>query len=191
MIKHDFQTESDLISGLREGNESAFSQIFKKYWYQLYAAAYAKLQSHEVAEEIVQDLLVTLWEKRNVLLITNLSHYLHTSLKNKCIDLIRKKITQEKYFAHCKASFSSVHTNEEDAAELTTVIEKGISVLPEKTRDIFILNRIEGLPNSEIAKRHNLTEKSVEYHITKSIKQLRQYIREYLLTLTAIVSNFF
>ncbi len=192
MGKPDFQREHDLISSLREGDENAFAYIFKKYWYQLYAVAYAKVHSHEVAEEIVQDLLVALWEKRSVLLITNLNHYLHASLRNRCIDLIRKKVSQEKYFEHCKAYFPLSNANEENLVELSSAIEKGIAILPEKTRDIFILNRIEGLPNSEIAKRHKLTEKSVEYHITKSLKQLRQYLKDYLLSASAaFVSIFF
>ncbi len=191
MGRVDFQTESDIISSLREGDENAFAHIFKKHWYQLYSVAYAKLQSHELAEEVVQDLLVTLWEKRNVLLITNLTHYLNASLKNRCIDQLRKKITQEKYFEHCRAYFPSANANGENAAELTQAIEKAISILPEKTRDIFVLNRIEGLPNREIARRHNLTEKSVEYHVTKSLKQLRQYLKEYLIIAAGLISSVF
>lgn len=180
MGKPAFQSESDLIAGLREGDQEAFSQIFKKYWCHLYTSAYSKVHSKEIAEEIVQELFVCLWDKRNLLLITNLGHYLNSSLKNKCIDHIRKKATQDKYFEYCKKHFPPLVANEESVDELQGVLEKGLSELPEKTRRIFIMNRLEGVPNSEIARTNHLSEKSVEYHVTKSIKQLRNYLRDFL-----------
>lgn len=188
-----FQDENDLLTALRSGDEQAFSIIFKRHWYHLYSAAYSKVQSHEVAEEIVQDLLVTLWEKRSILLITNLSHYLNVSLKNRCIDHIRRNATKEKYWQYIKSYFPVMNVEEEVIAhELEEALEKGIEELPEKSRMIFKLNRLEGLSNSEIAAKIQLSEKSVEYHITKSLKQLRKYLKDFVVSIWILsVSAFF
>ena len=75
--------------------------------------------------------------------------------------------------------------------ELEEAVEKGIEMLPEKSRTIFKLNRIEGLSNSEIAKRINLSEKSVEYHITKSLKQLKQSLRDFLVSIILLIAFIF
>ena len=182
-----FQDENDLLSALRAGDEQAFAVIYKRYWYHLYSAAYSKLQSHEAAEEIVQDLLVTLWEKRSVLLITNLGHYLNVSLKNRCIDHIRRNTTKEKYWQYIQSYFPVMNVEEEVIAnELEDALEKGIEELPEKSRVIFKLNRFEGLSNSEIASKVKLSEKSVEYHITKSLKQLRKYLKDFSVSIWII-----
>jgi RNA polymerase sigma-70 factor (family 1) len=187
-----FQNENELLEALRSGDEQAFSIIFKKHWYHLYSTALSKVQSHEIAEEIVQSLFVNLWEKRSVLLITNLSHYLNVSLKNKCIDHARRNITKEKYWQFVRSYFPVMDVQEEVIVhELEEAVEKSIEMLPEKSRTIFKLNRIDGLSNSEIAKRINLSEKSVEYHITKSLKQLKQSLREFLVSAILLLSFIF
>jgi RNA polymerase sigma-70 factor (family 1) len=180
MAKPAFQSENDLISALREGDEVAFSQIFKKYWYPLYYTACSKLKSQAESEEVVQELLIALWEKRKVLLINNLEHYLHASLRNKCIDLIRQRATKEKYFDYCKSYFPTLASNSDYPAELEKAIENGISLLPEKSRHIFTLSKEEGLTKATIAEMKQLSEKAVEYHITKSIKQLRIHLKDFL-----------
>jgi RNA polymerase sigma-70 factor (family 1) len=192
MAQLAFHDENDLLNALRAGDEHAFSIIFKKYWQHLYRIAIVKVQSREVAEEIVQELLVTLWEKRNVLLINNLTHYLNASLKNRCIDHIRRNTTKEKYWQYIKSYFPVMDVQDEvNAHELEEAIEKGMAGLPEKSRMIFTLNRVEGISNSEIAKRTNLSEKSVEYHITKSLKQLKKHLKDFVVTVLALTfSNF-
>ena len=187
-----FQNENELLEALRSGDEQAFSLIFKKYWYHLYNIALSKVRSHEIAEEIVQSLFVNLWEKRSTLLITNLSHYLNVSLKNKCIDFARRNITKEKYWEFVRSYFPVMDIQDEVIVhELEEAVEKGIEMLPEKSRAIFKLNRFEGLSNPEIAKRINLSEKSVEYHITKSLKQLKQSLRDFLVSIILLVTFIF
>lgn len=189
MTQLALHNENDLLNALRAGDQQAFSIIFKKYWQHLYRIALAKVQSREVAEEIVQELLVALWEKRNVLLIINLTHYLNASLKNRCIDHIRKNTTQEKYWQYIKSSFPVMDVQDEmHTHELEEAIEKGMAGLPEKSRMIFKLNRLEGISNSEIAKRTQLSEKSVEYHITKSLKQLKRHLKDFIVTVLAFAS---
>jgi RNA polymerase sigma-19 factor, ECF subfamily len=187
-----FQNENELLEALRSGDEQAFSIIFKKYWYHLYNVALNKTRSHQIAEEIVQSLFVNLWEKRTTCLITNLDHYLNVSLKNKCIDHTRRNITKEKYWQFARSYFPVMDVQDEVVVhELEEAVEKGIEMLPEKSRTIFKLNRLDGLSNSEIARQINLSEKSVEYHITKSLKQLKQSLRDFLVSVMLLFSFIF
>src|SRR5688572_30282792 len=97
-----YKSEEEMLRGLRAGKEAAFEQIFRKHWHQLYCTAYFKVQSHPEAEEIVQSIFSALWEKRESLLITNLSAYLQIAVRNRVINHIRGKITQRKYWEYYK-----------------------------------------------------------------------------------------
>lgn len=184
------QHDDVLIDGLRKGDEEIFGLIFRKYWFSLYQVAYKKVQSHEDAEEIVQSLFVELWEKREQLSINDLGKYLRTSLRNRFIDFVRKTMVEDKYAVYYKSfsTFRHQHTEESIAYnDLREQMTKGLSQLPEKTREILSLSRMAGLSNHQIAKRTKLSEKSVEYHISKCIKLLRRHLQDFLAVLVILV----
>lgn len=179
-----FHTEQDLITSLKQGDEGAYNYIFKHYWKMLYAQAHAKLQSREAAEEVVQEIFVTLWEKRNSLLITNLTLYLRVALRNKCIDQIRKKIVKEKSWNYYQTFLPhQSNTTQETVAynNLMEAMENGMASLPEKTKKVFKLSRLEGKSVPDVAQLIQLSEKSVEYHLTKSLKTLKVYLKDFVM----------
>lgn len=183
MPNQTFDSEANLLENLRNGSIDAFGQIFKLYWKQLYITACAKGQSHDEAEEIVQNIFSTLWEKRQSLLITNLSFYLHTAVRNRIINLIRSKLNQEKYWAFYKQFLSSDNCITEDKVfynELQGAVEEAVKLLPEKSREVFKLSRFEGKSNAEIANLLKVSEKAIEYHLTKSLRELRLHLKDYL-----------
>lgn len=179
-------SEEEILQGLRSGHEDAFEQIFRRYWQRLYKIAYSKIQSHPEAEEIVQNIFSTLWEKRESLLITNLSFYLQTAVRNRSINHIRGKIMHRKYWEYYKNFIpqrNDVTENEvmyDDLSEAMAVAVKG---LPEKSRQVFRLNRMEGRSVHEIADLMKLSEKAIEYHLTKSLKYLRIQLKDFILVL--------
>ena len=178
--------EQNLVESLRKGDETAYAHIFKLYWKSLYCQAHTKVRSHEVAEEIVQDLFLTLWEKRNVLVITNLSHYLRTALRNKCIDHIRTRVVKDKYWNYYKLFVPHQTDNTEETVSynnLVEALENGMASLPEKTKGIFALSRMEGKSVADVAKSFKLSEKAVEYHLTKSLKVLKVYLKDFVFLL--------
>jgi RNA polymerase sigma-70 factor (ECF subfamily) len=142
------------------------------------------LQSREEAEEIVQGIFVNLWEKRETLLITNLSFYLQKAVRNRVINQIRSKITQRKYWEHYRQHMPLQKESADDMAicnDLEHVVDEVVNKLPEKSREVYRLNRVEGQSVSEIASRLNLSEKAIEYHLTKSLKELRVHLKNFLL----------
>ncbi len=185
------EKEQELVKLLREGNTEAFEAIFKLYWKDLYKHAYQKVHNKEEAEEIVQDIFTSLWAKRNELLITNLNYYLHTAVRNRVLNQIRSKIVHEKYWAFYKQFIPRSSSSTEESVrynEVKTALDKGVSYLSGKSKIVFLLSRVKGLSNAQIATKLNLSEKAVEYHLTRSLKKLRTHLKDYLPSLPLFLS---
>jgi len=178
--------ERELLEDLRKGCVEAFEQIFKYHWHRLYVLAKVKLRSHEEAEEVIQNIFSILWEKRETLLINNLSFYLQAAVKNRILNLIRSKISEEKYWSYYR-TFIPQHQNVTENVvcfeDLNGAVEEAVNLLPEKSREVFKLSRMEGRSNAEIANLLHLSEKSIEYHLTKSLRELRVHLKDYIMVL--------
>ncbi len=175
--------ESLLLADLRKGSVKAFEEIFRRHWLPLYKSARNKLRSHDEAEEVIQSIFSTLWEKRESLMITNLAYYLNTSLRNRILNIIRNRIPQEKYWDYYK-TFIPQHGNITDQVvafdDLKSAVELAVNHLPEKSREVFRLSRLEGRSNAEIADLLNVSEKAIEYHLTRSLKELRVQLKDFI-----------
>jgi RNA polymerase sigma-70 factor (family 1) len=176
-------SESLLLADLRKGSVDAFEKIFKQHWESLYNSAKAKLRSHDEAEEVIQNIFSALWEKRESLLITNLTYYLNMALRNRILNLIRDKIPQEKYWEYYR-SFMPKYQDITDQIvafdDLNDAVELAVKHLPEKSRQVFKLSRLEGRSNAEIANLLHVSEKAIEYHLTKSLKELRLHLKDFM-----------
>ena len=173
-------TEEKLLEAIRLDDEKAFAELFNRHWHKAHVLAYSKVHSKEVTEEIVQDLFMTLWDKRATLSIHNVSSYIYASVKNKALNYIESCIVRKKYWDYYKAFVPQVEDSTEKIVnynELLEALEHGMEHLPKKTKKIFQLNRLEGRSVSEIAKLLNLSEKAIEYHLTSSLKHLRVHLK--------------
>lgn len=185
--------DRDLAQRFRNGDKKAFEEIFDRHWYSLYKNALAILRSKEEAEEIVQELFATLWQKREVLDVADFSNYLYVAMRRRIIDRSRSKITQAKYWEYYKHHVPSFEETTEEMIsfnELQSTLEEGLSKLPEKSQQIFRLNRIEGRSVTEISRFMKLSERAIEYHLTKSIRELKVHLKNFLM-LAVIVKMFF
>ncbi len=182
ILKH--LTDEYLTERLREGDAAAFEEIYERYWSVLYRTAYHKLNSTEVAEELVQDLFTALWQKRTSLRInTTLQQYLFGAIRNHVITYVRKCAVQAKYNQIERPTFS--HDTEWEVAynELHERLENALNELPEKTKAVFAMSRYEEKTVAQIARQLNFSEKGVEYHLTKALKHLRTHLQNFLFTL--------
>ncbi|MFY0254124.1 sigma-70 family RNA polymerase sigma factor [Chitinophaga sp. 30R24] len=174
--------ENDLVRAFQENEDiRAFEEIYKRFWFKLYSAALKRTTSQQEAEELIQTIFGKLWANRRKAQISNVGAYLAISLRNSLNDLQRRKVTAEKYRQALDAP-PLTNTTEEDVNRelLLKAIDKTLRELPEKTEVVFRLSRFENKSVREIAGSMELTEKAVEYHITKAIKLLRQRLRGYL-----------
>ena len=183
-------TDHELLQAIRNDNDIAFSELFKRYWRTAYNMAYARVRSKEVTEEIVQDLFVNLWDKRTALSINNMSSYLYIAIKHKVLNFIESQLVHQKYWDYHKTFI----LRQEDATERTVeynelleVIEERMGSLPEKSQKVFRLNRLEGRSISETADILKLSRKATQYHLTRSLKEMRLHLKDYILSAITIL----
>lgn len=186
-------TDAVLIQLLETGDENAFQEIYKRYWYKLYTVARRKVEAQEDAEEIVQDIFVDLWERRIRLNINELDRYLFSAVKYKVLNYIKSRIVRQTYRDTVSLKIDADSNTEEELAlqDLRQAITNGIENLPPKTQEIFRLNRLEGLSVREISDLLHIPERTVEYHVTQSLRSMRVYLKDFVvLMLTLIFAQF-
>jgi RNA polymerase sigma-70 factor (family 1) len=181
VLKH--LSDEYLVERLQQADPLAFEEIYERYWAVLYRTAYHKLSSKSVAEELVQDLFATLWQKRSSIKIsTGLAQYLFGAIRNNVISYIRRCAVQDKY-----RTDQSVSTNDTEWEvaynELAARLERALGELPEKTQAVFAMSRYDELPVAEIARLLKFSQKGVEYHLTKALKHLRSHLQHFLFSL--------
>jgi RNA polymerase sigma-70 factor (ECF subfamily) len=182
-MEYKLLSDELLVRLLLVGDEGAFEEIYRRYFSKLLRTAQFKIQSKQIAEELLQDLFISLWEKRNKIIIDNLEAYLNTSLKYLIINHIRRQILQDRFMEYAANKPELSATVDESIAfnELSVAIEKSIEKLPEKTRQIFTLNRLEYKSVKEISELLSIPERTVEYHITQGLKTLRIHLKEFMI----------
>jgi RNA polymerase sigma-70 factor (family 1) len=168
---------------LHAGDAGAFREIYNRYWQKLFHTALAKTHSQQIAEELVQNIFIAVWEKRAIAKIENLEAYLVRAMKYKIINYIQSMLATEK---HLKVMSDHIAKEENDSEtqlllhELNLAIHTAIEKLPAKTKAVFKLSREESHTVKEIAQLMNLSEKAVEYHITQSLKLMRLHLKDFI-----------
>ncbi|OQB81467.1 MAG: ECF RNA polymerase sigma factor SigL [Bacteroidetes bacterium ADurb.Bin123] len=172
-----------LFNRIRNGDRTAFKSLFDAFYAPMCHYASHFLNDDNQAEEVVQDLFVKIWERRMELVVeTSLKHYLFRSVRNQCLNLIRRDKVRQLHAMKLRDALLS-----EDAPEDYSIspekllrIEEGIASLPEKRQEIFRLNREEGLKYREIAEKLGISVKTVEAQMGAALKSLREKFRTLL-----------
>jgi len=171
-----------LFEQVKQGNVKAFETLFHLYYGYLCQYAQKLVDDRGTAEEIVQDFFVGLWEKKEDLNVeTSIKNYFFRSIKNRCLNHIQHQKTKNKYAQKIIAEKENNYSADDVFVEidLAQKIEESINSLPQKRREIFILSRQEGLKYHEIAKKLNISIKTVETHMSLAIKYLRDKLKNY------------
>lgn len=175
-----FDTDQEILTSLAESDARAFDFLYQKFFPKLYAAAYKRLQNRELTEEVIQELFVSLWERRKQLAInTTIEAYLFTSVKYLVIAQYKKNNLFEKY-SNSLLPAEDYNFTEQMVAfdELNEAYQKALKSLPERCREVFLLKRT-GLSQREISERLDISEKTVENQMTKALKILREVLSDY------------
>lgn len=170
----------------------SFNNLYNENYASFLRFAIGYVRDQHVAEDFVSESFMTYWENRNNLSTeTNPKAYILTVLKNKCLNYlkhlqIKNRITDE-MTEHAEwrisISINSLEACNPDfifSKEIKDIVDTTISKLPQKTRQAFMLSRKQNLTNKEIAKKMNFSEKSVEYHISKALSQLRLSLKDFM-----------
>jgi len=176
--------EKDLIVRLKSGDQTAFELLFHFYYPGLVMYAIQFTTDRMEAEEIVQDFFVRFWQRHQQIIPSDsLKSYLFLSVKNGSLNFLKHKKIEEKYIRSMTELSNNHLVYDPDlyiASELQEKIKKSIDLLPEKCREIFIMSRMRGLKNEEIAAELNLSKRTVETQISKALKVLRVELKDYV-----------
>lgn len=186
--------EQQHLGKLRSGNIHVYEMIFRTHYEPLCNYAFTFVRDKDEAEEIVQGTFLQLWEKRGAIDIhSSLKSYLYAMVRNRCLNAIkhekvrRQHITQELLTLEDKVE----HVSEEVAgAELEERIHLAIEKLPQQCRMVFKLSRFEELKYAEIAVQLNISVKTVENHMGKALKVMREQLKDYLPLIIFLMTGF-
>lgn len=175
----DYQnfTDQELTALLKNGDHSAFTEIYHRYKRLLYTHAYQRLRNEAEVDDIIHELFTTLWLKRDSIQFnTNLSGYLYTAVRNRILDYVAHQKVASTYLSSF-AGFLNQSENFTDfllrEKQLSALIDKEIAALPLKMRAVFELSRRENLSHEEIANRLGITKKTVKSQVNNALKILR------------------
>ncbi|WP_240613003.1 RNA polymerase sigma factor [Chitinophaga parva] len=167
-------TDQELLNQIALGSEDAFAKLFQRYWRKLYMTASRKLADAEQASEVIHDVFLEIWRRRETLYIDNVPAYLGKSLHNRILnELARKKDTF--LFNVLEHAGASLYAADQGVLEkdLIALISTWIEALPEKRRKIFVRYYFQHLTTSEIASQLDISEKTVRNQLSISVQFLR------------------
>jgi RNA polymerase sigma-70 factor (ECF subfamily) len=157
--------------------EKEFERIYNAFWSKLYNIAYSYFKDRTAAQEVTQDVFVSLWLKRESLpVILDMEAYLLRSVKNRIYNQFDKIHAREQLERRMMPTLDTQTENTEEHIAYTdtlNVVNNEIDQLPVMTKTVFRLSRFDRYTNNEIADRLQLSGKAVEYHITRALKKLR------------------
>ena len=175
--------KSELIRQFKAGNKHTINELYDQYSSRLYRFAFGYLKSEADTLDVIQEVFMRLWNSRTTLKEdTNIEAFLFTITKNTIISAFRKNITEKEYLEHLKYSVvknSSETEKQVDYNLLSERVEQLVSNLPEQRRQIFLLSKEVGYSNKDIAEKLHISVKTVEDHITKARKFLKENLKEY------------
>jgi RNA polymerase sigma-70 factor (ECF subfamily) len=174
-----FSSNSRLIEALKSGDSKAYTFLMDTYYHKLCAYTHSLVHDQDAAEDIVQNVFIRTWKKRDQLKADfEIKSFLYKSVYNEFIDYYRKqKVVFPLESKYIRALSSIVEDEDEQSLEkLIKLVKLEIQKLPPKCKEIFLLSKQEGLTNIEIAEYKNVSVKSVEAHITKAFSILRKSV---------------
>ncbi|KIO78290.1 RNA polymerase sigma 70 [Pedobacter lusitanus] len=177
-------TDNELTNLLKEGNSYAYTEIFERYSEVLLRHAYRFLSVHDEANDVVQDVFLLLWvKKEDIVFQTSLSAYLYASVRNRIFDMISHQKVVSRYIESVSNFMDqdySVTDYQVREKMLAVLIEKEIQALPEKMRQIFLLSRKEELSYKEIAEQLNITDQTARQQVYNAVRKLKLKISSLL-----------
>lgn len=177
MMKFENLSDESLFELIKKNDKEAFEELYDRFSSLLYLHAYRMLRDQEEARDVVQEMFINLWEKKESIVINTVSAYLYSSIRNRVLDKISKEKSKSKYIESMR--FYQVNYNHEIPdrqlyeKELKTLIEKEIDCMPKRMREIFILSRFEYLTHRKISEKLGISEATVKKQVNNALKILK------------------
>lgn len=182
-----------LFNLMKKGDLDAFNILFERYWKRLYATVYSLCSDHETCSEIIHDIYLNLWLKREKLQIGNFKGYITASARYQVYRHLKNVTKSSLEYRDDLEFVNQVAVNEGESnihyRELERKVEEELEELPKRCKEIFTLSRKEQLTNDEIAKRLDISKRTVENQLTYALRHLRVSLRHFI-TLFVLMLGF-
>lgn len=180
MRKYNKYGDEELVELLRTHDKKAFTELYERYWERLFHTAAHALENKQEAEECVQDIFFSLWSRRETIVLKYAIHtYLSVAVKYSIIDIMKKRKKDRQYTKERLPFIDIVAPSAESSLlekELWERLERTIELLPEKCKIIYKMSREEGKTHDQIAKELNISKKTVNNHLVRSLKDIKNTI---------------
>jgi RNA polymerase sigma-70 factor (ECF subfamily) len=178
-------SDEELMQEIKADNMFAFDILYKKYCKRVFKFAFSILKSPEESENLVQDVFLNLWENRlNVEKNSSIKSYVFTITYNSAVSIIRKKVRESEFVEYLK-SLQEVGEESVDVAleykELTDKLERILNELPQRQKEVYLMHRVEGLKYIQIAELLKISVNTIENHMSRALKTIRQKLGNYSL----------
>jgi RNA polymerase sigma-70 factor (ECF subfamily) len=174
-------TDQQLLDRVRRDDRAAFTELYNRYWDKTFAVALHRLGDEHEAEEVVQEVFLSIWQRRADIELTHaVATYLSVAVKYKVINHLAKQHRRQQHID--ELSINAPGTEDTTAnwlaeKELRKLLDQSINQLPEKCRIVFLLSRDENKTYAEIAAELNISPKTVEAHMSKALGTLRESLK--------------
>jgi len=172
--------EKELLSSLRLGNEDAFEQLYRIYSLQIFKKILSLVKEEEIAEELLQDVFLKIWEKReSIIPEKSFRSYLYCIAQNLVTDLFRRAAYDRKLLDHLVVATTELHNPIEDRLDLMereAVLQQALDNLSPQRRKIYMLCKIDGKSYKEISSLLGISTSTINDHIVKGTKSLKIYL---------------
>lgn len=190
MSSWDKYDESRMLELLAAGSEYAFTELFSRYRAKVYTVAFRFLRTQEAAEEVVQDVFLKCWLKRQELTqVKNLDAYLRTVTRNLVLNRFRKLANE--VAAQQELGRREQQTDDTDhlllGHQYQQILQAALSQLPPQQREVYRLAREEELSHEDIASRMNISPVTVKSHMARALQYIRRYINSSMTILIIIL----
>jgi RNA polymerase sigma-70 factor (ECF subfamily) len=184
MKAYDSLSDEELIELIKQNDNFAYTHLFERYAELLLRHAYRLLTNQTEAHDIIQDVFLSIWQKRDTIQITvSVSSYLYTSVRNRIFDYLAHQKVILRYAESINSFMVQGYNITDDAVrerELAVIIEREIDSLPPKMREIFILNKKQGLSYKQISELLKITDMTAKQQVYKALKILKPKIDSFL-----------
>lgn len=171
--------EIELLKSIQKNERYAFDRMYRDYWGVMYAAAFRRMKSHDLAQDIVQEIFIDFWKRKNTLNISSsLKVYLLTAVRYKVI----RQMQQEQKQDSLESIPTETVSNEEvllEYEEVSKWMEVSLEKLNPSHQMIFRMNKLDGLNAREISGKVGLVPQSVHNILAKTTKYLKEELKGY------------
>ncbi len=180
--KHEaaaYLPDSQLVHAIRRSDAGAFKALYDRYYDRLLRFVWLKIRDEEIIKDLVQEVFLRIWNGReNLDPSCSTKAYLFSVAQNLSIDFLRRKRFENSYLS--EQSSRTLHAEPDASFELRDKIAHALACVPDDQRSVFVLSRYEGLTYPQIATALNISIKTVESRMSKTLRFLREQLADYL-----------